>query len=337
MAFYSEYNSSKGCANGDVSRFPSHGKDCFSRQASWASTCLPTDAAITVHPSEVEEALINAVANSDFCVSVADPRAVSSPLMVSNGFSDMTGFTAKSIVGSNFRALKVGADNDPSDLMRLRSACSTGESVTVTLTNRRISGELFRTLLHLRSLSLAQDLVTGEDVWYTLGFYLDITESEIEESNEGCHARHNAEIDRMATLIRARVMEELAAVLDNEPAVGKGFAATAPAELALTSPCWRQADCRMAFESHRSPLRTTYRSLLGRTSERMTSNTDEPRKRGMSSKKAQSEGCRPAVRMGSKEMAQKFAAVSAASSCVVAVGFALRFAGGAQQARFTSA
>jgi hypothetical protein len=131
------------------------------------------------------------VANLDFCVTIADPNGDDTCLIaVSEGFERMTGYSSEEIVGRNCRFLNEGCDLSPWQRMGLRVASQTGALFSAVITNRKKSGELFKNLLNMRGLVIAQNAVTGEDIWLLVGIQADVSDfDEIPEDQLAAVAR----------------------------------------------------------------------------------------------------------------------------------------------------
>lgn len=173
--------------------------------------CAEIDAMASrvVDESRILDAINSAVAECQFCVSIADPRLSDFPLIaVSEKFQAITGFHRTEVIGKNCRFMNEGCWMDTGDLMSLRSACSTGASFTAILTNRRKSGELFFNLLDLRGLTVARNPQTGEELWFLVGIQCDVTSVHFPEVQEDQLTR----IHMVANDIRAKLTDELSAM-----------------------------------------------------------------------------------------------------------------------------
>jgi hypothetical protein len=160
-----------------------------------------------VNTTLIKQAIRSVVAECTFCVTIADPRGEDTPLIaVSEAFESMTGFSRHEILGVNCRFLNHGCDISPEDLMGLRTSSRTGEPFTALLPNRRKSGEMFVNLLDLRGLRVAQDLQTGEYLWFLIGIQADVT--DIMEDDE-VPEDHLEMLQEVASRIRARLRNEL--------------------------------------------------------------------------------------------------------------------------------
>ncbi|CAE8641449.1 unnamed protein product, partial [Polarella glacialis] len=183
--------------------------------------CSEIDALTTkvVGESSIREALCTALADGQFCVSIADPRSSDVALIaVSDKFLDMTGYDRQEVIGRNCRFLSNGCMPSTEDLVRLRMACETGAPFTGVLMNRRKTGEAFFNLLDLRGLTVARNHVTGKELWFLVGIQADVTDC-IELSDDLAEARFSdGLLDHMqsaASSIRAKLAAELSALAMN--------------------------------------------------------------------------------------------------------------------------
>lgn len=152
------------------------------------------------------QAITEAVADCPFCVTVADPGEDDCPLVaVSDEFLRITGYDRAQVLGRNCRFLNEGCPADLHDIMALRQASKSGQRVTLLLTNRRRTGELFVNLLDLAGVTVAKDLDTSEDIWYLIGVQADVThlaEGELPKD-------HLAELELVAGAVRAGLEREM--------------------------------------------------------------------------------------------------------------------------------
>jgi len=152
------------------------------------------------------QAITEAVADCPFCVTVADPGEEDCPLVaVSDEFLRITGYGKAQVLGRNCRFLNEGCPADLHDIMALRQASKSGQRVTLLLTNRRRTGELFVNLLDLAGVTIAKDLDSGEDIWYLIGVQADVThlaEGELPKD-------HLAELELVAGAVRAGLEREV--------------------------------------------------------------------------------------------------------------------------------
>lgn len=152
------------------------------------------------------QAITEAVADCPFCVTVADPGEEDCPLVaVSDEFLRITGYGRAQVLGRNCRFLNEGCPADLHDIMALRQASKSGQRVTLLLTNRRRTGELFVNLLDLAGVTVAKDLDSGEDIWYLIGVQADVThlmEGELPKD-------HLAELELVAGAVRAGLEREM--------------------------------------------------------------------------------------------------------------------------------
>ncbi|CAK0894693.1 unnamed protein product, partial [Prorocentrum cordatum] len=152
-------------------------------------------------------AITEAVADCPFCVTVADPGEEDCPLVaVSDEFLRITGYGKAQVLGRNCRFLNEGCPADLHDIMALRQASKSGQRVTLLLTNRRRTGELFVNLLDLAGVTIAKDKISAtEDIWYLIGVQADVThlaEGELPKD-------HLAELELVAGAVRAGLEREV--------------------------------------------------------------------------------------------------------------------------------
>jgi len=170
---------------------------------------IDTLASRIIDEESIRNAIGSAVADSQFCASVADPRQPDVPLIaVSSKFETITGYGRDEVLGKNCRFLNKNCNPDFEDLIRLRSACESGSSFTGVLINQKKSGELFLNLLDLRGLNVARNPRTGEDLWFLIGIQADITEVDVPTSRED----QLAEMHMVANSIRNRLTDQLSAL-----------------------------------------------------------------------------------------------------------------------------
>jgi PAS domain S-box-containing protein len=130
----------------------------------------------TASESIIHSAVRDAVADLDFCVTIADPLSEDTHLIaVSEGFERITGYSSEEILGRNCRFLNDGCDLEPWQRMGLRVASKTGALFSAVIINRKKSGELFKNLLNVRGLVIAKKAVTGEDIWVLIGIQADVS------------------------------------------------------------------------------------------------------------------------------------------------------------------
>jgi len=173
---------------------------------SLASDTIDAIISDVVNHALVTKAILAAVSQCQFCVTIADPRGTDIPLIaVSEAFESMTGYSRSEILGVNCRFLNQGCPISPSDLAGLRLASDNGSAFTALLPNRKKSGEMFVNLLDLRGLTIAHQLETDEELWYLIGIQADVTglaECKVPED-------HLKELQEIATLIRTKLAKEL--------------------------------------------------------------------------------------------------------------------------------
>lgn len=261
------------------------GKSSFFAQVSWGSN---TSQASTVHSLEelaspeffsnqcseidemaarvvcersIQEAICAAMADVQFCVSIADPRSPDVPLIaVSEKFEAITGYHRSEVLGKNCRFLNTGCSMDPVDLVCLRSACETGSSFTSVVPNRRKTGEFFLNLLDVRGLTVARNPCTGEELWFLVGIQADVTDAV--DSDMG--GDRLTEMREIASRIRNKLTDEFAAMavagalMNNFGVVD--LKANTRSQLdaweLLAEPCWRRA-------AHNSTLPGYFLTRLG--------------------------------------------------------------------------
>jgi len=132
--------------------------------------------------SGIRAAVEAAVASCTLPVTLAEPGN-GGIITVSPGFEKLTGAPKETLLASSLRCL--GTDllwQDPSDLMRLRIAEKTGKEATGLLSMRRLTGEHLEVMVHLRGLIVGQDQITGEEMWFLIGLYIDMADTEKDAS-----------------------------------------------------------------------------------------------------------------------------------------------------------
>jgi len=175
--------------------------------ADWQTGNIDAIISDLVTKALVRKAIQGVVSCSSFCVTVADPRGKDIPLIaISSAFESMTGFKRSEILGVNCRFLNQGCPISPTDLIGLRIASESGSAFTALLPNRKKSGEMFINLLDLRGLTIANDVETGEELWYLIGIQADVTGLSDWKFPED----HVAELREIASLIRQRLKKDLA-------------------------------------------------------------------------------------------------------------------------------
>lgn len=161
-----------------------------------------------VNQAFVMRAITAVVADCNFCVTIADPRAEGIPLIaISASFEEMTGYSRNEILGVNCRFLNQGCPISPLDLVGLRIACETGTAFTALLPNRMKSGKMFINLLDLRGLTIARD-ANGEELWYLIGIQADVTGL----SRNSIPGDHIPELQAISQKIREKLRKELSAL-----------------------------------------------------------------------------------------------------------------------------
>mmetsp|Transcript_48235 Transcript_48235/g.124480 ORF Transcript_48235/g.124480 Transcript_48235/m.124480 type:complete len:220 (-) Transcript_48235:18-677(-) len=192
------------CSSWTRSTTVGSGSDAFSR----VSTVLP------FANSALEDAITSAIFESTYCASFMDPADESSGFkMVSDEFTSMTGFHKDNILGHSARFLVTDCNNDPADLCHIRLARQTGIPTTVVLTNRKADGMLFRQILHIRGLKIANDAMSGDSAWYLIGIHKEISDLTGDVSADA----FAEEIEEAAEEILAGVTRHLAEVNGEEP------------------------------------------------------------------------------------------------------------------------
>jgi len=147
------------------------------------------------------------VGGTDISVTVADPQIRGQPLIaMSRGFQVISGYQQHELTGRSFRIPDQTADGET--MFDLRSSCKTGAPFTGILEGRRKSGENCLTLLNLLGLSVAEDVVTGEEVWFLIGLHADV--SNLEEEEGGIPVDELSAFNQSATEIRNRLTDTFA-------------------------------------------------------------------------------------------------------------------------------
>jgi len=107
----------------------------------------------------------------------------------------------------------------------LRRAQETGERLTVFLPNRRQDGHAFVNLLDLRGFRVAQDMDSGDYLWYLVGVQADVTNlTEAEKPTN-----HVNELQEVANAVRDALAKELLQMVIDQAEFGASAGtATAP-------------------------------------------------------------------------------------------------------------
>lgn len=140
----------------------------FDRQA-----CTATRAAI-------EQALCQVVSECDFAMALACPLGEEFAWStVSEQMEVLTGYSRDELRGKNLRLFAPDGDEDLGNVFLLNKAFSSESSCTVVQTYRRKSGELFRALVHVESLTMAQ-CTHSRELQSKLCLLVDVTDEEAE-------------------------------------------------------------------------------------------------------------------------------------------------------------
>ena len=103
-------------------------------------------------------------------VVLTNPRLLDNPIIyVNKGFEEVTGYTAKDVIGQNCRFLQ-GEQTKPEDVQHIRDAIREQRSCEVEILNYRKNGELFWNELHLTPLFDERG-----DLEFLIGIQKDIT------------------------------------------------------------------------------------------------------------------------------------------------------------------
>jgi len=147
------------------------------------------------------------VGGTDIGVTIADPQLSGQPLIaMSQGFQVLSGYQTHELTGRNLRICDQSADAET--MFDLRNSCKTGASFTGMFEGRRKSGENCLTLLNMLGLSIAEDIVTGEEVWFLIGLHADV--SNLEEEEGGIPVDELSAFNQSATEIRNRLIDTFA-------------------------------------------------------------------------------------------------------------------------------
>lgn len=154
----------------------------------------------------LEAVVCRVVTDCAFSVAVADPGTLDSDLIaVSDGFVRLTGYQREAVISENCRFLNAGCSMSDEQRQGLRQACETGAHFTTVLANRRKSGEVFKCLLDLRGLVLAQNAQTGEEIWVILSVQSDVSRTDMKTSQ----VTHLTLLRQVASGIRKRLTKRL--------------------------------------------------------------------------------------------------------------------------------
>ena len=86
---------------------------------------------------------LRSVLDSDLALSIADARAPDVPLIwVNEAFTRLTGYPVDEVVGRNCRFLQ-GAETDPTEVARIRTALDEGRTIATVIRNYRRDGSSF--------------------------------------------------------------------------------------------------------------------------------------------------------------------------------------------------
>jgi hypothetical protein len=168
-----------------------------------------------------------AVSNCTFSVSIADPSQPDVPLVaISPAFEKMTGYKCEEVVGKNCRFLNHDCGTSFEMRHKLRRSCQTGRPYTGVLQNRGKSGDLFWNLLDLCGLTVAKDVVTGEDIWYLVGIQSNVSSLVDQEGKlkEEIQEKHHKELQAVAEHLRKELQAEFAALaVASQPKLVQGI------------------------------------------------------------------------------------------------------------------
>ena len=104
-------------------------------------------------------------------ITISDPSQDDNPLIyVNDRWTEITGYAAEEVLGSNPRFLQ-GEDTNPESVAQIREAIDERESVTVELRNYRKDGSMF-----WNRVSIAPVREDDSEVTNYVGFQQDITE-----------------------------------------------------------------------------------------------------------------------------------------------------------------
>lgn len=162
--------------------------------------------------NEMSTTFKSLVGHSDFSIAIADPELEDVPLVaVSKKFEELTGYQQRELLGHKSCFLNQDAELPAGRTMfDLRVSCTTGAPFTGVLEGKRKSGEDFMYLLDLRGLSAAKHGISGEEKWFLIGIYADVTdlaEADIEITDD-----HLLAFNQMAKDVRKHLAVSFASM-----------------------------------------------------------------------------------------------------------------------------
>mmetsp|Transcript_48227 Transcript_48227/g.127367 ORF Transcript_48227/g.127367 Transcript_48227/m.127367 type:complete len:617 (-) Transcript_48227:49-1899(-) len=122
-------------------------------------------------------------------VTLARPQDPDCPLIgCSDAFLDLTGYSRAESVGRNLRFLNKGCTMSAEDRHRMRIAVRTGKSFRGVVQNRRKSGEVFHSNVHMHALRIG-------DALYIVGIQADVTNSSVADSDRAAEKELKALVE----------------------------------------------------------------------------------------------------------------------------------------------
>jgi len=156
---------------------------------------------------------LRSVLDSDLALSIADARAEDAPLVwVNAAFTRLTGYPVDEVLGRNCRFLQ-GADTDPTEVARIRTALDEGRTIATVVRNYRRDGSPFWNQVVISPVCDETGAMT-----HFLG-----VQALLGSQLPGEHARDlQQSLDEQATArldLLARVSDELTRILDYDAAI----------------------------------------------------------------------------------------------------------------------
>jgi len=160
----------------------------------------------------LDEAIMEIIASSDLCVSLADPLDPEHRFWtVSKTLASLTGFEPSELIGKcPGRVLGCNLGHG-SDLRQVRSSWQRGEACDVKFLNRKKSGELFWHFVRVCGLSVSRT-GTSDDRWVLLGAHAEVPSDADDDENDA--AISNA-LDEVLQLSIAQIARKLCGMHGN--------------------------------------------------------------------------------------------------------------------------
>ena len=196
-------------------------------------------------------------------IVLTDARQPDNPIVLANqAFLDLTGYSAREIVGKNCRFLQ-GSDTSPATVAELRYAIAAGKGVNVELLNYKKDGSPFWNQLHLSPI-----LDEEGEVAYYFASQIDISEYRKVQALEASEHRLLMEVDHRAknvlaivdSIVRLSKADDVAAYAS---AVQQRVQSLAQAHALLSQASWQAVDVRKVIEAQFSQYPEDRISMAG--------------------------------------------------------------------------